>query len=198
MPDLHVFLKRIITGSDSVIVSVMSLSGVRMSYSVSKQVFASALLGAIGLLVGCDMLSMDVEPSADEIQSFHAEWLVNHSNLVGINRNLDVDSILFQYESTSDDSVSFWNQIHENASSSDWELIEDLGETRRYQKIIPRTGEIVFHSVEETRINYKNGDVVVAWLQTDHSGSEPPESVNANTEGRDGPNQTCGRDSKIC
>ena len=119
------------------------------------------------LATGCDSLSMNVKPTAQQIEHSHAEWLVEHSQLEGINRNLDVDSILLKYVTTSETPAEFWGEVHKNAAAENWKIIEDLPDSKRYQRIIPRTGEIVFHSAEETRITYKNDEVFVAWIQAD-------------------------------
>ena len=127
---------------------------------------------------------MNVKPTAEQIERSHAEWLVHHNELEGINSNLDVDSILFKYLTTSETPTEFWGEVHKNATAKGWKIIEDLPQSKRYQRIIPRTGKIAFHSAEETRISIKDDKVFVAWIHADHSGDRPPKSVAQTSEGK--------------
>ena len=154
-----------------------------MEYSRNNVLIGTALI-LMFPLVGCGILSQDYVPSADQIKRSHSEWLIDHVDLKGVNRNMDVDSILFSYNTTSEDSATFWGEIHGNVITENWELIEESDQTRRYQRIIPRSGQRAFHSAEETRVSYKDGHVVVAWVQADDSGSALPTSVKSTGEGK--------------
>lgn len=127
----------------------------------------------VAVFVGCD-LNVYI-PSAEKLrnpQNPSSAFIHNEQSIRGVYGNHDVDSAIYTYQTMTDNADEFWTAIEQAADADDWTIIEDSEQpvaTRRFLRIIPKTGQKVFHSVEEVRIffNSNNNRVVVAWVQSD-------------------------------
>jgi hypothetical protein len=131
----------------------------------------SCLVIGMVVVAGCDLLSKDRVPDAEEVRRFHSAFLVEETGIRGVYGNMDVDSVVFTYQTNAADETTFWDKLHEQVEARDWRLVDDQDSFRRYERIIPRTGQQGYHSAEEARIAYKAPPepVVVAWVEADTS-----------------------------
>jgi hypothetical protein len=78
---------------------------------------------------------------------------------------------VFTYTSEAVSADEFW-QLLDNASTADsWKCIVKEETQRRFERIIPKTGQKVFHSAEQVRVHFdpSRNMAVVAWVQADSS-----------------------------
>ena len=114
--------------------------------------------------------AMHYVPSAEEIQArpdFHP-FLVEPSNVEGVYGNMDVDSAVFRYTTAADED-EFWQRIEGQTRGTDWVVIPSDGDVRRYQRVLPPSGQQVCWWVDELRIRYRPSGrvIVVGWVQAD-------------------------------
>ena len=131
-------------------------------------------------LIGCDAASM--ERIADEagIENRHASRLVQASDVKGTYENLDVNAVIFSYQSGAEGSTQFWELLEKNIDEEDWARLPATSEARRYQRASHRAGSPVPHSIEESRVFFdeKTDRVYVAWVV---SGSQSKSESFAET-----------------
>lgn len=124
-------------------------------------------------IVSCDFMRMDYVPTSDQIVASHGTFLVapkSHS-ILGHYANMDVDSTVFTYTSEAVSDDVFWQSIDSASSADGWKCIGKDEMQRRFERIIPKTGQKVFHSAEQVRVHFDPSDntAVVAWVQGDSS-----------------------------
>ena len=127
----------------------------------------------VGLLAvaGCGLLGKGYVPDAEEVRRFHSAFLIEETGIRGVYGNMDVDSVVFTYQTDAADEATFWGRLHQQVEAKGWRLVDEQDSSRRYERIIRRTGRQVYHSAEETRIAYEAPPepVVVAYVQADTS-----------------------------
>lgn len=137
---------------------------------MSKPVVKLQFLLLTLFLAGCDTYI----PSAKKLKSPNnpsRAFIVDGSDFVGITATMDVDSVIYQYETAVPNSEDFWNRIGESSLEHEWEMKLDNEEWKRFVRITPRTGQQVYHSFEEVRIAIEvdTKTVTVAWGQADET-----------------------------
>jgi len=118
---------------------------------------------------GCGVLSDDYLPTSAEIIGAHNSFLVAPEALTGHYGNMDVDAVVFSYKSGSPDADAFWNALESAVTAAKWEGTAAEDNERRYERLIPKTGERIFNSAEQARVSFNPSTniVVVAWVQAD-------------------------------
>ncbi|REK20871.1 MAG: hypothetical protein DWQ41_23480, partial [Planctomycetota bacterium] len=142
-----------------------------------------ALLTAI--TAGCDLNSY--MPSAEKLRNRSnpsAAFIVGEHDIRGIYGNMDVDSAIYTYQTDTKDEEEFWASLDKATSDDGWTLREERDNYRCYVRIIPRTGQQVFHSAEEVRVAFKpqSQQVFLAWVQADERSL--PKDFPSDGEGR--------------
>lgn len=137
----------------------------------------SRLLAVVCSLVmlasGCHMNTY--VPTAENLRNPRnpsSAFIHKESQLRGIYGNMDVDAAIYTYQTASESAAEFWTAIDKAATKDNWTVIEDTGlpdDRRRFLRITPKTGQQVFHSVEEARVSFnsESQSAVVAWVQSD-------------------------------
>ena len=143
--------------------------------SPRRFVFASALV-----LVAC--VAMERIPTADEIRRSSAvqPFLVEYEELTGVYQNLDVDSLVFRYR-TSSRPDAFWTALSRAAVQSGWDerLHSRTPGQRAFDRLKPKGG-LGFSSAEEVRVGVRGNLVVVGYVQSDQNGERPVPVERAN------------------
>jgi len=123
------------------------------------------LVCLIFAVVGCN----DYVPKPAQITACHGTFLVAAKAITGHYANMDVDSVIFSYTSTAKDADAFWQALDSAATAAKWKCENKTAIERHYERLIPKTGQQMFHSAEQVRISYNavSGSVVVAWVQAD-------------------------------
>ncbi len=124
-------------------------------------------------ITGCDLNSYT--PTASMLRSDRnpsGAFIVGESGVRGIYANMDVDASVYTYTTSHESGLEFWAAIATEAGDAGWSTISDetLPDNRkRFLYVTPRTGQQVFHSVEEVRVAFRPKDrsVFVAWVQSD-------------------------------
>jgi hypothetical protein len=137
--------------------------------------------------VGC--AEMERIPTHTEIREWPAlqPFVLDPSSMTGVYRNIDVDAVVFHYESKITDEAQFWRQLRQQAHEAGWLLAKrpEAGDgSRAYQAFqrLKQKGELMFASAEELRVAFLRDRVVVAYVQSDQSGE--PKPVSQAAEGR--------------
>lgn len=138
---------------------------------MSQRIFIVLLIAVIA--VGCDLNTYT--PTAENLRSKRnpsGAFIVGESGIQGVWANMDVDSSIYTYTTSCESAPEFWAAVAATASDAGWSTIDDktLGENcKRFLCITPKTGEQMFHGVEEARVAFRTQDhrVVVAWVQAD-------------------------------
>ena len=145
----------------------MNLDVLPMKHAIESLTFAILLTS----VVSCDFLHMDYVPTPKQIVASHSTFLVTPepNSITGHYANMDVDSIVFTYNSISSGHDAFWQSIDDASSARGWKCVAQDGNQRHYERIIPKTGQKAFHSGEQVRVYYRPSDnaTVVAWVQGD-------------------------------
>ena len=133
----------------------------------SRRLLAFAILAAF---TGCDIHSY--VPTAEMLRdptNPSGAFIIEEHDIYGIYANIDVDSAIYAYQTSVADENVFWTAIDGNTADAQWTIVETREDYRRYICIIPKTGEQMFHSVEEVRVTFnpESKRVIVAWVQSD-------------------------------
>ena len=133
-----------------------------------------ALCITVAILVifnACYQLDMDYVPTPPQLResNWYSEFIIDETNLQGIYGNQDVDSVIFTYATNIADETSFWTLLDKIARDHHWKALPVEDNVRRYERIIPRTENIRYHSAEEVRIACRSETmtITVAWVQAD-------------------------------
>lgn len=120
----------------------------------------------IVLLTSCDVLKMDYQPTAEQIQNRLGSLIIYPYDIIGIYAHKDVDSLLFTYKSKNEKvkSASI-NQLY----SEDWTVQYVSDNEMVANKIKPTgKGESSFYSLETVKISINpTGWLCVGYLQID-------------------------------
>lgn len=118
---------------------------------------------------GCDAFKMDYIPSAAEITTSHGTFLVAPQAVTGHYANMDVDAVVFSYTSGTANPDTFWQSLDLAAESAKWKCTQVTPDQRHYERRIPKTDSMKYHSTEQVRVSYDSthSTVVVAWVQAD-------------------------------
>lgn len=130
---------------------------------MARKVSALLLLAAIAR---CGSELDDPTFKADHLREhpWVSAFVLEAGAIEGLQRNSDVDILLFRYTSAVRDESSFWSRVVEQGKSAGWTAIPPTGQIRRFERIRLGRGE----STEEARMVFYDGHVVVAWAQVDH------------------------------
>jgi hypothetical protein len=104
---------------------------------------------------------------------------VEADDIRGSYQNLDVDCVVFSYSTRVQSAGAFWQKLTASLQGTSWKEIKPMDAIRRFERRFPkgkgkseRTDMAIFSSAEETRVSYKQGRAVVAWVQADSSKDE--------------------------
>jgi hypothetical protein len=124
---------------------------------------------------------MERVPSSSEIQNapVWSQFLVEADDIRGSYQNLDVDCVVFSYSTGVQSADAFWQKLNSSLKGTSWKEIEPTGSVKRFERRFAkgkgkgeRTDMAIFSSAEQTRVSYKQGRVIVAWVQADSSKDE--------------------------
>ncbi len=132
----------------------------------STRYFAVLLLTMFYLVSCGEKFRMDYVPSAEEIKKNLPEFILDETQIEGLEANMDVDSTVFRYtiKAGVETYENILQGITEKAQKEGWKLVEK-STILRFNRFEP-SGK--FFSAEEARIViiYKNSKVYVAHVRT--------------------------------
>jgi hypothetical protein len=108
-----------------------------------------------------------------ESKVYPTEFIIQDTDLEVISYNFDTDSATFTYKTSIADAAIFWAEINNLIEEFHWQVLDNEGNVRRYERLLPPQGTSGFYSAEEMRIAYDSrlSRVLVAWVQADSSKS---------------------------
>ena len=126
-------------------------------------------------------------PSPEKLRSPNnpsRAFIVEERDMEGLYGNLDVDAAIYTYRADVASDTEFWAILDLQTQEQGWELKHIAGFYRRYVRIIPKTGQHMFHSAEEVRVAIQEDTLQawVAWVQADER--QLPQDFPKNGEGR--------------
>ena len=116
-------------------------------------------------------ISMETVPGPDVVKDWMGEFLVEADQIQGVYRNMDIDSLVFTYQTTAESEDAFWVALLSRLQGTGW-LKSSSGATFREFYRIERSG--LFWSAEVARIAFTvTNTVVVAYVQDDPFRATP-------------------------
>lgn len=135
------------------------------------------VLALATLMSGCSFMSMEEVPSAPLIKKWDAlaPFLVKDRTIRGIYRNIDIDSLVFSYETSATDAKDFWISVEANVATTKWSVVKSTPMTRDFERrfgkgdgSLGRPDMAIFSSAELLRVAFVPPQkVVVGYVQAD-------------------------------
>ncbi len=136
------------------------------------------ILSFVFLITLTFMFGCNIKPSAEAIKNFKAmhPFLIRDSNIQGLYKYYDIDSVIFTYSTSAINEDQFWNELEGNLKNSRWKETSRTSNMREFERIFSksevspdRTDMARFSSAEQIRIVFlkEQNIVIVGWVQAD-------------------------------